>query len=140
VGPLEPTFFTILLQRLGIEDIEADSQYDPRTWPSLRRRLAAEFAERTREVCEELFDGVDACVFPVLSMSEAPQHPQNLARGTFVTRDNVVQPAPAPRFSATPTRLDLPPPAAGEHTSEILADLGVSAEEISRLGDSGIIA
>ena len=116
VGPLEPAFFAILLERLGIDDIDAGSQYDPRSWPALRLRLAQEFAARTRAASEELFAGVDGCVFPVLSMSEAPQHPHNVARGTFVTRDDVVQPAPAPRFSATPTQLALPPPATGEHT------------------------
>jgi alpha-methylacyl-CoA racemase len=139
VGPLEPAFFAILLERLGIGDIEAASQYDPRSWPALRLRLAAEFASRTRAEAEELFAGVDGCVFPVLSMSEAPQHPHNLARGTFVTRDEVVQPAPAPRFSATPTTLGLPPPAVGEHTDEVLAELGVCDGEVRRLRAGGVV-
>jgi alpha-methylacyl-CoA racemase len=139
VGPLEPAFFAILLERLGIDDIEAGSQYDPRSWPTLRLRLAAEFAARTREACEELFAGVDGCVFPVLSMSEAPQHPHNVSRGTFVTRGDVVQPAPAPRFSATPTQLGLPPPVAGEHTDAVLVDLGLSDHEVRRLREDGIV-
>jgi alpha-methylacyl-CoA racemase len=139
VGPLEPAFFAILLERLGIEDIDTATQYDPRSWPDLRARLAAEFASRTRLGAEELFADADACVFPVLSMSEAPLHPHNVARGTFVTRDNVVQPAPAPRFSGTPTDLGLPPPAAGEHTDGILADLGISGAELRRLHDSGVV-
>jgi len=139
VGPLEPAFFAILLERLGIDDVEAGAQYDPRSWPALRGRLAAEFGSRTRAASEELFAGVDGCVFPVLSMSEAPQHPHNLARRTFVTRDDVVQPAPAPRFSVTPAQLRLPPPAVGEHTEAILADLGLSEEEIRRLHDAGVV-
>jgi alpha-methylacyl-CoA racemase len=139
VGPLEPAFFAILLERLGIDDIDAGSQYDPRSWPALRLRLAAEFAARTRGACEELFAGVDGCVFPVLSMSEAPQHPHNVSRRTFVTRGGVVQPAPAPRFSATPTQLGLPPPVVGEHTDAILADLGLSADEGRRLRQAGIV-
>ena len=139
VGPLEPAFFAIVLERLGIDDIDASSQYNPRSWPTLRIRLAAEFALRTRAASEELFAGVDGCVFPVLSMSEAPQHPHNVARGTFVTRDDVVQPAPAPRFSETTARLELPPPAAGEHTDEILAELGLAADEMARLLDAGIV-
>ena len=139
VGPLEPGFFAILLERLGIDDIDAGTQYDPGSWPALRHRLAAEFASRTRAASEELFAGVDGCVFPVLSMSEAPQHLHNVARGTFVTRDDVVQPAPAPRFSATPARLELPPPAIGEHTGEILAELGMSGEEMRRLRETGVV-
>ena len=139
VGPLEPAFFAILLDRLEILDIDAASQYDPSSWPELRRRLAAEFASRTRSDAEELFADVDGCVFPVLSMAEAPQHPHNIARGTFVTRNGVVQPAPAPRFSATPTRLALPPPAPGEHTDAILAGLGLSGEEVRRLHEAGVV-
>ena len=139
VGPLEPAFFAILLERLGILDIDPGSQYDPRSWSALRRRLAAEFAARTRGAIEELFADVDGCVFPVLSISEAPKHPHNLARGTFVTRDDVVQPAPAPRFSATPTQLGLPPPAVGEHTLAILAELGMSGDEVRRLHEAGVV-
>ncbi len=139
VGPLEPAFFAVLLDRLGIDDFDKAAQHDPRSWPALRRRLAAEFASRTRADTEDLFAGADGCVFPVLTMSEAPQHPHNLARGTFVTRDDVVQPAPAPRFSATPTRLRLPPPAAGEHTESILADLGLSGDEVRRLLEAGVV-
>ena len=139
VGPLEPAFFAILLERLGIDDIDASTQYDPRSWPALRLRLAREFSSRTRAASVELFAGVDGCVMPVLSMSEAPQHPHNLARGTFVTRDDVVQPAPAPRFSATPARLDLPPPAVGEHTDAVLTELGLSGDEVRRLREDGVV-
>jgi alpha-methylacyl-CoA racemase len=139
VGPLEPAFFAILLERLGIDDIDPATQYEPRCWPALRLRLAAEFASRTRGAAEALFADVDGCVFPVLSMSEAPLHPHNVARGTFVTRDDVVQPAPAPRFSATPTELGLPPPLAGEHTDAVLAGLGLSADEVRRLHETGVV-
>jgi alpha-methylacyl-CoA racemase len=139
VGPIEPAFFAILLERLGILDIDPGSQYDVWSWPALRRRLAAEFASRTREAAEELFADVDGCVFPVLSLSEAPEHPHNVARGTFVTRDDVVQPAPAPRFSVTPTQLGLPPPTAGEHTDAVLADLGMSRDQVRRLREAGVV-
>ncbi len=139
VGPLEPAFFANLLERLGIDDIDVRTQYDPRSWPALRRRLAQAFSSQTRAAVEDLFTGVDGCVFPVLTMSEAPQHPHNLARGTFVTRDDVLQPAPAPRFSATPSRLDLPPPAVGEHTDAVLSDLGMSSDEVRRLRDAGVV-
>jgi len=139
VGPLEPAFFAILLERLGIDDIDPGTQYDPRSWPALRLRLAAEFASRTRAAAEGLFADVDGCVFPVLSLSEAPVHPHNVARSTFVTRDEVVQPAPAPRFSVTPAELRLPPPAVGEHTDAVLADLGLSVDEVHRLREAGVV-
>jgi alpha-methylacyl-CoA racemase len=139
VGPLEPAFFATLLERLGIDDIDVATQYDPRSWPALRLRLAREFASRTRAASEELFAGVDGCVVPVLSMSEAPHHPHNVARGTFVTRDDVIQPSPAPRFSATPARLELPPPAVGEHTDAVLAGLGLSGDEVRRLREAGVV-
>jgi alpha-methylacyl-CoA racemase len=139
VGPLEPAFFAVLLERLGIDDIDAATQHDPRSWPALRLRLGREFASRTRAASEELFAGVDGCVMPVLSMSEAPQHPHNVARGTFVTRDDVVQPAPAPRFSATPARLDLPPPAVGEHTDAVLAELGLSGDQVHQLRQAKVV-
>jgi alpha-methylacyl-CoA racemase len=139
VGPLEPAFFAILLERLGIDDIDLDSQYDPGSWPALRLRLAQEFGSRTRAASEELFEGVDGCVMPVLSMSEAPQHPHNVARGTFVTREGVVQPAPAPRFSGTPAGLELPPPAVGEHTDAVLAELGLSGDEVRQLREAGVV-
>ena len=139
VGPIEHAFFAVLLERLGIDDIDAGTQYDPRSWPTLRLRLAQEFVSRTRAESEELFAGVDGCVIPVLSLSEAPQHPHNVARGTFVTRDDVIQPAPAPRFSATPARLDLPPPTVGEHTNAVLADLGLSGDEVRRLREAGVV-
>jgi alpha-methylacyl-CoA racemase len=138
VGPVEPAFFAVLLERLGI-DLDAGTQYDPRSWPALRLHLAREFASRTRAESEVLFAGVDGCVIPVLSLSEAPRHPHNVARGTFVTRDEVVQPAPAPRFSATPAQLDLPPPAVGEHTDAVLADLGLSGDEVRRLREAGVV-
>jgi len=139
VGPLEPAFFATLLERLGIMDIDPGSQYDVQSWPALRRRLAEEFASRTRSAAAELFADVDGCVFPVLSMSEAPQHPHTLARGTFIPRDGVPQPAPAPRFSATPTSLGLPPPAVGEHTDAVLGDLGIGGEEVRRLHEGGVV-
>ena len=139
VGPLEPHFFAILLERLGIDDIDVATQYDPRSWPVLRLRLAQEFSSRTRAASQELFEGVDGCVTPVLSMSEAPLHPHNVARGTFVTRDDVVQPAPAPRFSATPAQLELPPPDVGEHTDAVLAELGLSGDDVLKLHEAGVV-
>jgi alpha-methylacyl-CoA racemase len=101
VGALEPQFFAELLRGL---DLPADSfrQYDRTAWPDMERRLAEAFASRTRSQWSEIFEGRDACVTPVLALGEAPAHPHNAARGTFSVQGGFAQPAPAPRFSATP--------------------------------------
>ncbi|GAA3130065.1 CaiB/BaiF CoA transferase family protein [Streptosporangium carneum] len=138
VGPIEPQFFGRLLGLLGIADLDPGAQYDPSTWPALRERLAGAFAENTRDHWQEVFTGTDACVAPVLSLAEAPAHPHNVARATFVSRDGVVQPAPAPRFSRTPAEIRSSPPVIGEHTREVLAWIGLDEAEITRLGDAGI--
>jgi alpha-methylacyl-CoA racemase len=123
VGALEAKFYAELLDRLGLDEDPA-RQHDRAGWPALRQRIAAEFAKRTQAEWAEIFAGSDACVAPVLSLTEAPGHPQMKARGSFVTRDGIVQPAPAPRFSATPAELSGPPPLPGEHTSEVLEAWG----------------
>nr|WP_200073187.1 CaiB/BaiF CoA-transferase family protein [Saccharopolyspora sp. HNM0986] len=105
VGALEPQFYAELLERLGLTGQVPDRD-DPANWPELRNKLAEVFAQRTRAEWTEVFDGSDACVSPVLSMTEAADHPHLNARGTLVRPDGVLQPAPAPRFSSTPT----PPP------------------------------
>jgi alpha-methylacyl-CoA racemase len=122
VGALEPAFYDELLGRLGIVASHAPDRTDPSTWPALRQRLADAFASRTRDEWTEVFAGSDACVAPVLGLGEATRHPHLAARGTFVEHGGVVQPAPAPRFSRTPGELDRLPPAAGQHTDEVLAE------------------
>ena len=101
VGALEPAFFAQLLDGLGVAP-DAFVQNDRAGWPRMRETFARVIAGRPRDAWVERFEGSDACVAPVLDMGEAPLHPHNLARGTFLTRGGVVQPAPAPRFSATP--------------------------------------
>jgi alpha-methylacyl-CoA racemase len=119
VGALEPAFYDELLSRLGVDAVD---RTDPATWPALRQRIADAFAARTRAEWTEVFAGGDACVAPVLGLGEATRHPHLMARGTFVEHGGVVQPAPAPRFTRTPGELDRPPPAAGQHTEEVLAE------------------
>jgi alpha-methylacyl-CoA racemase len=119
VGALEPAFYDELVHRLGIE---AADRTNPSTWPALRQRIAEAFVTRTRDEWTDVFAGSDACVTPVLSLGEATRHPHLVARGTFVEHGGVVQPAPAPRFSRTPGTLDRLPPAAGQHTDEVLAE------------------
>jgi alpha-methylacyl-CoA racemase len=121
VGALEPAFYDELVARLGLDPAECD-RTDPAGWPALRRRIAAAFATRTRADWTEVFAGGDACVAPVLSLPEATAQPHLVARGTFVEHGGVLQPAPAPRFSRTPGELGRLPPAAGQHTDEVLAE------------------
>jgi len=112
VGPLEPQFYEALLERLGLKGDPAFSQReDKSTWSAARAQLEIIFGGLTRDQWCELFEGTDACFAPVLTMGEAPQHPQAVARKSFVSVAGVVQPAPAPRFSRTP----LDPPSAAQH-------------------------
>ena len=124
VGALEPQFYAELVRLLELSDADLPGQHDRSRWAQMRATFAARFKERTREEWTKVFDGTDACVAPVLSMTEAPQHPHNVARGTFVERDGVTQPSPSPRFSRTPGAVQSPPPAPGEHTRAALADWG----------------
>lgn len=123
VGALEPQFYAALLRGLALED--APDRTDPDNWPRLGELFTARFRERTRDEWAAVFTGTDACVEPVLSMSEAVNDPHLGARNTYVRVDGVVQPAPAPRFSRTPGVLDAPPPVPGQHTLDALADWGI---------------
>jgi alpha-methylacyl-CoA racemase len=121
VGALEPAFYDELVRRLELDPPAADRS-DPAQWPQLRQRIADAFARRTRAEWEEVFTGSDACVAPVLGLTQATRHPHLTARGTFVQHRGVVQPAPAPRFSRTPAELHGTPPSVGQDTDEVLAD------------------
>jgi alpha-methylacyl-CoA racemase len=124
IGPLEPQFYREFIRLLGAAEEDLPAQLDLPQWPVLRKRFAEIFASRTRAEWTDVFAGTDACVAPVLSLKEAPDHPHIADRGTLVSRDGVVQPAPAPRFSATPAELTTPPALPGEHTRNALADWG----------------
>ncbi|WP_157216391.1 CaiB/BaiF CoA transferase family protein [Flavisphingomonas formosensis] len=139
VAPIEPKFRRILLDRLGIDPADWPEQEDAACWPALRARLATAFRTRTRDEWCALFEDSDACVAPVLSLAEAPHHPHNMARGTFVTVDGVVQPAPAPRFAATPSAMPTPPEGPGASTRAALDAWGIGAERIDALERNGVI-
>jgi alpha-methylacyl-CoA racemase len=140
VGALEPQFFAALLDGLGLDPDEVGAQHDRESWAEMRRLLAERFATRTRDQWADHFDGTDACVAPVLSMTEARTHPHNVTRGTFVDIGGVAQPGPAPRFSTTPAAVDRPPPAPGLDGDTVLATAGFSQEEIGKLRESGAIS
>jgi alpha-methylacyl-CoA racemase len=139
IGSIEPKFYAELLQLSGLEHEELPRQNDRAAWPALKERVAAIFRTKTREEWCRLMEGSDVCFAPVLSMQEAPNHPHNRERGTFVEVDGVVQPAPAPRFSRTPSAIQRPPAQPGEHTEEALAQWGFSGVELEQLRGCGAI-
>ena len=139
VGAIEGRFYQTFLTLMGLSDESLPAQHDRTGWPVLRARFAEVFRTRTRAEWDAHFAGTDACVTPVLGLSEAARHPHNAARGTFVERDGVCQPVPAPRFGSTPAR---PGPAAREPGSDsraVLSDWGLEAAEIDRLIASGAV-
>ncbi|HXV00040.1 MAG TPA: CaiB/BaiF CoA-transferase family protein [Caulobacteraceae bacterium] len=139
IGSIEPQFYALLLEKTGIDDPDFKSQMDRKAWPRLRERLAAVIERKTRDEWCEIMDNTDVCFAPVLSLDEAPKHRHNLARQTFVEVAGVTQPAPAPRFSATPGAIAGPPPAIGAHNGEALADWGFSGSEIAALERDGAL-
>ncbi|SAK80510.1 L-carnitine dehydratase/bile acid-inducible protein F [Caballeronia pedi] len=138
VGAVEARFYAQLLDKLGLAGADLPAQHDRAGWPILRERFAAVFAERTRDQWCRVFDGSDACVAPVLGFSEAPAHPQHRARASFIEFDGVVQPAPAPKFSQTPSAISRPAPRRGEGGGHALRDWGLDESEITRLCASGL--
>jgi alpha-methylacyl-CoA racemase len=140
IGAIEHQFYAELLERSGLKDIELPFQMDRDQWPAMKDQFAALFKTKTRDEWQSILEGTDACAVPVLSMTEAPSHPHNVARQTFVERDGVVQPAPAPRFSRTAGGIASPPPAPGEHTDDALTDWGFTADEVAKLREAGAVS
>jgi len=139
VGALEPQFFDALLKGLELDPELSGTRWDVKTWPDLRARLEAAFATRPRDAWAEVFAQTDACVTPILSMEEAPKHPHNRARETFVSGGAGPQPAPAPRFSRTPGAIAGPPVVAGADGEAILRERGFSEERIAALRSAGAL-
>jgi len=141
IGPIEPQFYRVLLEKCGLAgDAAFAAQWDRREWPALKERLAALFKTRTRDAWCALLEGSDACFAPVLSMSEAPTHEHNVARGTFASPGGVVQPAPAPRFGRTPSVLPPAAPVIGAHGIELLREIGRSEAEVESLVAAGVVS
>ena len=138
IGSLEPQFYALLLEKTGLSD-DADfaAPMNSAQWPALKQRLTTLFATKTREEWCYIMEMTDVCFAPVLSMSEAPFHPHNVARGTFVEADGVMQPAPAPRYSATVS--DAPRMTKVADTDAILADLGYDAGKVEALKAAGTV-
>ncbi|MGV0066378.1 CaiB/BaiF CoA transferase family protein [Mycobacterium colombiense] len=138
VGAMEPKFYAELCARLDVDVPHDDG--DPAAWAAHRDALAARFAERTRDEWERLLDAPGCCATPVLSLAEAPQHPHNAARQTFIKLDGITQPAPAPRFSRTRPATPASPSLPGDHTRALLSELGLDTRAITELEDAGVVA
>jgi len=139
LAAIEDKFLAEFLERMEIDPKEMPPKMEKARWPEAKAKLAARFRTRTREEWCRLLEGSDACFAPVLTLEEAPNHPHNMARGTFVEVDGIVQPGPAPRFSRTPAGKPMPPEAPGARGNASLAHWGFSAGEIEGLTRSGVL-
>lgn len=139
IGSIEPQFYALLLEKTGIDDPAFQNQMDKSCWPDLKAKVNTVFLTKSRDEWCEIMEGSDVCFAPILDMDEAPEHPHNKARNTFIEIDGVTQHAPTPRFSRTASDTPVGPPKAGEHTDEILAGWGFSDDEMSALKSSGAI-
>ena len=139
LGSIEPQFYALLLEKAGLDDPQFKLQMSRDDWPELKSKLAAVIKTKTRDEWTALMEGTDVCFGPVMGLKEAATHPHNAARETFVTIDGVVQPAPAPRFSATPGAIQAPPPTIGADNEAALSDWGFAPSAIEALRTAGAL-
>lgn len=141
IGSIEPQFYAELRQRAGLaDDADFDAQHDRRQWGLLKDKLAVLFKMKSRSEWDAIMEHTDVCYAPVLTMSEAAEHPHNVARSTFVAVGGDTQPAPAPRFSVTNNRIPAPAPMPGDDTNWILDSIGIESAEREGLRAAGTIA
>ncbi|MDG2251049.1 MAG: CaiB/BaiF CoA-transferase family protein [Gammaproteobacteria bacterium] len=139
IGSLEPQFYALLLEKCEISEDSFKEQLDQASWPIKREKMEAIFKTKTREEWCKIMEGSDVCFAPVLDLSEAPDHPHNKARKTYLDFQGVTQPAPAPRFSRTQGTIQSPAALVGEHTDEVLEAWGFSEGKIAELRTNGAI-
>ena len=139
VGSIEPQFYAELVEKSGVDANRFGPQMDAGQWTPFKDELAEVFKQKTRDEWCEIMEGSDVCFAPVLSILEAPQHPHNKHRATFVEVDGVTQPAPAPRFSRTEAEISHAAPTPGADTKAVLADIGLDESAISALADEGVV-
>jgi alpha-methylacyl-CoA racemase len=140
VAAMEPRFYADLLDVLGLDPESLPDQYDRSSWPGMKDTFAAAVRARTRDEWVAAAAGRNACLSPVLDVSEAPQDPHNRARGSFIDVAGLTQPLPAPRFSRTPATVDAPPPAPGEHSRSAPVSWGISEETVAGWERAGAVA
>ena len=140
IGSIEPQFYALLCQIADLDEEVFGKQMSRDSWPEQKEVITKIFLKKTRDEWCDLMEGTDVCFAPVLDMSEAPKHPHNIERKTFIDLEGVTQPAPAPRFSRTEPEVVSSPSIVGEHTNEVLSSIGLSDEDISSLKTSGAVA
>ena len=133
VGAIEPQFYAALIDTMGLDGETLPGQNDRAAWPEMRKRFASVFRTRTRDEWVAATLGRDACLAPVLSIDEAPEHPQMKARNVYAHLDGLRHPSPAPRFDRTPASLAREAPAPGQHSREALSDWGLPTSDIDAL-------
>ena len=139
IGPLEPQFYALFVEKAGLEPETFAKQAGPEDWPRLKQELAAVFRRKTQREWCDLLEGSDVCFAPVLDFVEAAQHPHNLARKAYIDIEGVEQPAPSPRFSRTACDAPSAPRAEGADTDSVLRDAGFSDSDIAELRQSGAL-
>lgn len=140
IGAIEPQFYSLLLELCELDPAEFGAQWGQQQWPAMTSKLTEVFRGKTRDQWCALLEGTDVCFAPVLSLEEAPHYDHNIARQTYIDVDDIVQPAPAPRFSRTPSSVRHGAHGLGEDTGQVLANMGFSAEEIGSLQGNGVVS
>jgi alpha-methylacyl-CoA racemase len=139
IGSIEPQFYALLMEKAGLSESDFAEQNNPERWPEQKQALGDVIRQKTRDEWCELMEGTDVCFAPVLRFTEAPQHSAALARNSYIELDGVVQPAPAPRFSRTPSKGEHAAHANGADTQSVLGAMGFAEQEIAALREAGAI-
>jgi alpha-methylacyl-CoA racemase len=140
IGSIEPQFYALLMEKAELDPEQFSDQLNKAEWPEMSERLGAVFKTRSQAEWCEIMQGSDVCFAPVLNFMKAPQHPANVARDVYITVDDTVQPAPAPRFSRTPSSVRHGAHEIGADTDDILSAMGFESQEIAELREAGSIA
>lgn len=140
IGSIEPQFYALLKQHAGLTDEEFGNQNDQAQWPAMKEKLSSVMKQKTQQQWCDIMEGTDVCFAPVLRFTDAPSHPANVARNTYVEVDGVTQPAPAPRFSRTPSQVRHGPHAVGADTDEVLSAMGFAGAELEALKEQGAVS
>ena len=139
VAPIEPQFFAEMLAKAGLPENFAKDQHNPKKWYEIKQALTEKFRSKTRDEWAKIFEGSDACVTGIYDIHEAPNHPHNESRGTYLNVNDTLQPAPAPRFSRSNCDVPASPSSEGADTSDVLTDFGFSEKEIGALEQAGAL-
>jgi alpha-methylacyl-CoA racemase len=139
IGSIEPQFYALLKQLAGLSEADFGAQGDQANWPRMKEQLTAVFKQKTQAQWCAIMEGTDVCFAPVLNFMDAPRHPANVARNTYIELDGITQPAPAPRFSRTPSTVQHGAHDAGQDTDAVLTAMGFGEQELAGLKAGGAI-